>query len=194
MLFLKLRTAGLLNLKIEWANSISIQNWVMCGVATPKDNVWIDIIPLHKNNRKGKQTIKKNTKSFSHKKENMWSFVIKVISFSLKDNFIIEREPLVCGIIFYYCPIVSIVQTVWMVDCGYQRVVYKKRRFVVVSDSDLKMVIGKVLEKLVIFDNLITFNTKTLKMNYQDGSRFINWSISDAFLTGITWSTEPFIF
>ena len=36
-LLLKLRTTGLLNLRIEWGNSISIQNWVICGVVTPKE-------------------------------------------------------------------------------------------------------------------------------------------------------------
>ena len=56
-----------------------------------------------------------------------------------------------------------------MVNCGYQRVVVEKRNFVAVSDSDLKRVFRKALEKLVIFDNLILFNTKTLEMDHQDG-------------------------
>ena len=47
MLHLQLRTAGLLNLKIEWANLISVQNWGYVWVATPKDIVWIDKAPLH---------------------------------------------------------------------------------------------------------------------------------------------------
>ena len=58
-----------------------------------------------------------------------------------------------------------------MVNCGYQRVVVAKRNFVAVSDSDLKRVVRKALEKLVVFDNLIMFNTKTLEMNHQDGCR-----------------------
>ena len=35
-------SAGLLSLKIEWVNSIPVQNWGTCGVITPKDNVKID--------------------------------------------------------------------------------------------------------------------------------------------------------
>ena len=46
ILLLQLRTAGLLSLKIEWVNSISLQNWGTCGVITPKDNVKIDKAPL----------------------------------------------------------------------------------------------------------------------------------------------------
>ena len=55
-----------------------------------------------------------------------------------------------------------------MVNCGPQRVVVQIRKFVVVSDPDLKKVCRIALEKLVIFDNLITFNTKTLEMLHQD--------------------------
>ena len=55
-----------------------------------------------------------------------------------------------------------------MVNCDYERVVVEKRNFVAVSDSDLKRVFKKALKKLVIFDNLILFNTKTLKMDHQD--------------------------
>ena len=58
-----------------------------------------------------------------------------------------------------------------MVNCGYQRVVVEKRNFIVISDSDLKRVFRKALEKLVIFDNFILFNTKTLKMDHQDGCK-----------------------
>ena len=43
MLLLKLRTVGLLNLKIEWANSISIQNW---------DYVWGHQIQRQQNKKK----------------------------------------------------------------------------------------------------------------------------------------------
>ena len=39
-----------------------------------------------------------------------WCFIIEVIGFNFKDNFIIAREPLVCGNIFYNCPIVPIAQ------------------------------------------------------------------------------------
>ena len=60
-----------------------------------------------------------------------------------------------------------------MVNCGHQRVVGLKRNFVVLSDSDLKKVLRKALEKLVIFDKLITFNIKTLEMYHQDGCRLI---------------------
>ena len=55
-----------------------------------------------------------------------------------------------------------------MVNSGYERVVVGKRNFVAVNDSDLKRVFRKALKKLVIFDNLILFNTKTLKMDPQD--------------------------
>ena len=58
-----------------------------------------------------------------------------------------------------------------MVNCDYERVVVEKRNFVAVSDSDLKRVFKKALKKLVIFDNLILFNTKTLKMDHQDWCR-----------------------
>ena len=92
--------------------------------------------------------IKIKIKLFSHIKEHV-CFVIEVISFNFKDNFIIAREPLVCGIIFSNCPIVSIVQTTWIVNSGYQRVVVEKRDFVAVSDSDLERVFRKALEKLI---------------------------------------------
>ena len=120
------------------------------------------------------------TRSFSHIKEHIWCFVIEVINFNFKDNFIIAKELLVCGIIFDNCPVVSIVQTAWTINCGWQRVVVEKVNFVAVSDSDLKRVFRKALEKLVIFDNVIMFNKKK--------------SISHAFGTGITWWTEPLIF
>ena len=55
-----------------------------------------------------------------------------------------------------------------MVNCSYQRVAIEKRNFVAVSDSDLKRVFRKALEKLVIFDNLIMFNAETLEMDHQD--------------------------
>ena len=58
-----------------------------------------------------------------------------------------------------------------MVNCGYQRVVVEKINLVAVSDSDLKRIFRKALKKLVIFDNLFLFNTKTLKMDHQDGCR-----------------------
>ena len=73
-----------------------------------------------------------------------------------------------------------------MVDCSQQRVVVQERNFVVVSDSDRKKVFRKALEKLVIFDNLITFNTRVLEIGQQDGSRLNNRAIIDGFLTGIT--------
>ena len=44
------------------------------------------------------------------------------MSFNLKANFIIARESLFCGTMFYNCPIVPVAQTAWMVNCGYQRV------------------------------------------------------------------------
>ena len=86
---------------------------------------------------------KKKIKLFSHKKQHIWCF--EVSSFNFKDNFIIAREPLVCGNIFYNCPIVSIVQTAWMANCGHQKVVVQKRNFVVVSASDWKKVFRKAL-------------------------------------------------
>ena len=73
-----------------------------------------------------------------------------------------------------------------MVDCSHQRVVVQERNFVVVSDSDQKKVFRKAFEKLVIFDNLITFNTRVLEIGHQDGSRLNNRGIIDGFLTGIT--------
>ena len=73
-----------------------------------------------------------------------------------------------------------------MVDCSHQRVVVQERNFAVVSDSDRKKVFRKALEKLVIFDNLITFNTRVLEIGHQDGSRFNNRGIIDGVLTGIT--------
>ena len=87
-------------------------------------------------------------KPLTHIEEHIWCFPIEVISFNFKSNFIIAKEQLICGIIFYDCPIVSIVQTAWMVNCGYQRVVIKKRNFVAVSDSNLKSVLRKALENL----------------------------------------------
>ena len=140
-----------------------------------------------------KKLLLKKPKLFPNKKEHI-CFVIEIISFNFKDNFLPIRETLVCGNIFYNCPIVSTVQTAWMVNCGHQRVVFPKRNFAVVSDSDLKKVFRKALEKLGIFDNLITFNTKTLEMGHQDGCRLNNWSVFDAFYTEITWCTESFIF
>ena len=59
-----------------------------------------------------------------------------------------------------------------MVNCGYQRVVVEKRNFVAVNDSDINRVFRKALEKLVIFDNLIMFNTKTIEMDRQEGHRY----------------------
>ena len=51
-----------------------------------------------------------------------------------------------------------------MVNCGCQRVVVEKVNFVAVSDSDLKRVFRKALEKLVIFDKLIMFNKKKVSL------------------------------
>ena len=59
-----------------------------------------------------------------------------------------------------------------MVNCGYQRVAVEKRNFVAVNDSDINRVFRKALEKLVIFDNLIMFNTKTIEMDRQEGHRY----------------------
>ena len=58
-----------------------------------------------------------------------------------------------------------------MINCGYQRVAVEKRNLVAVSVSDAKRVFKKALEKLVVFDNLIMFNIKTLEMDHQDGCR-----------------------
>ena len=58
-----------------------------------------------------------------------------------------------------------------MVNSGYQREVVEKGNFVAVSDSDLKRVFKKALEKLVIFANLIMFNMKMLEMDHQDECR-----------------------
>ena len=113
---------------------------------------------------------------------------------NFKDNFIIARKPLVCDKFFYNCPIVSIVQIAWMVNCGHQRVVAEKRNFVFVSDCELERVFRKTLEKQVIFDNRIMINTKTLEMVHQDGCELNNLSVFDAYLTGITWWTEPLFF
>ena len=140
--------------------------------------------------KKSRNKNKIKTKSFSHIKEHIWFFVIKVISFNFKDDFIIARKPLVCGIIFYNCPIVPIVQTAWMVNSGYQREVVEKGNFVAVSDSDLKRVFRKALEKLVIFANLIMFNMKMLEMDHQDECRLNKWSIFDAFLISATQTKE----
>ena len=128
----------------------------------------------------------KNIKSFSHKKEYL-RFVIEVIRFNLKDSFISAREPLICGIIFCSCPIVSIVQTV-------RKVVLTKISVVALSDFDLKRVFRKTLENLVNFENTITFDTKMLAKDHQDWCRLNNWSIFIAFFTWITWRTEPLIF
>ena len=114
-------------------------------------------------------------------------FLNKVTSFKLKDNFVHAIEPLAWGTMFYK---VSVVQITWMLNCGYQRVVVKERNFVVVNDLDLKRVLRKALEKLVIF----SFNTKTLTMDHQHKCRLNNWSIFEAFFKEITWRTEPFIF
>ena len=119
MLLLKLGTAGLLKTKIEWENSIPVQNWGYVWGRHNQDNIWINKAHFHKNNRK-------KIKSFSHKKKSIWCFVIEVISFNFNDNFIIAREPMAGGTIFYNCLTVSVVQTAWMVNCGYQRVVVKK--------------------------------------------------------------------
>ena len=59
-----------------------------------------------------------------------------------------------------------------MVNCGYQRVAVEKRNFVAVNDSDINRVFRKALEKLVIFDNLIMFNTKTIEVDRQEGHRY----------------------
>ena len=101
---------------------------------------------------------------------------------------------MVCGnMFFFYCPMLPIVQTAWMVDCGYERVIVKGRNFVV-SDLDLKRVFRKTLEKANIFDNLTLINTKMLEMDHQDRCRLNNWSIFYAFFKGITWWTESLIF
>ena len=66
-----------------------------------------------------------------------------------------------------------------MVNCGYQRVVVQKRNFDVANDFDLRKVFRKALK------NLITFNTKMLEMDHQDGCKLNNRSIFDFFLTEI---------
>ena len=147
------------------------------GVKPGKWHVWIDEGPLHKKSRK-----KKRKTNFFSQKNNF------------KDNFIIASKPLVCDKFFYNCPIVSIVQIAWMVNCGHQRVVAEKRNFVFVSDCELERVFRKTLEKQVIFDNRIMINTKTLEMVHQDGCELNNLSVFDAYLTGITWWTEPLFF
>lgn len=62
-----------------------------------------------------------------------------------------------------------------MVNCGYQQgVVVKESKFVVVSDLNLKRMFRKVLEKLVIYDKLTSFNTKRLEMDRQGWRRLNN--------------------
>lgn len=61
-----------------------------------------------------------------------------------------------------------------MVNCGYQGVVVKESKFVVVSDLNLKRMFRKVLEKLVIYDKLTSFNTKRLEMDRQGWRRLNN--------------------
>ena len=56
-----------------------------------------------------------------------------------------------------------------MVNCGYQGVIVKNRNST--DDSDLMKFLRKTLEKLVIFDNLITFNTKLLETDHEDWCR-----------------------
>ena len=56
-----------------------------------------------------------------------------------------------------------------MVNCGYQGVIVKNRNSV--DDSDLMKFLRKTLEKLVIFDNLITFNAKLLETDHEDWCR-----------------------
>lgn len=73
-----------------------------------------------------------------------------------------------------------------MINCCCQRVVVKERNFVVVNVLDLKRVFSKTLEKLVIFDNLTPYNTKTLEIDHQDKSRLNKSSIFDAFFKEIT--------
>ena len=51
-----------------------------------------------------------------------------------------------------------------MINCCCQRVVVKERNFVV-NALDLKRVFSKTLEKLVIFDSLTPYNTKTLEID-----------------------------
>ena len=163
-----------------WVSQLNIRTELGLNLALshPKTMSELRNPPCTKATSKGK-------KLFFQKKEHIWCFEIS--SFNFKDNFIITREPLVCGNIFDNYPIVSIVQIAWMVDCSQQRVVVQERNFVVVSDSDRKKVFRKALEKLVIFDNLITFNTRVLGIGHQDGSRLNNRGIIDGFLTGITW-------
>ena len=56
-----------------------------------------------------------------------------------------------------------------MVNCGYQGLIVKNRNSI--DDSDLMKFLRKTLEKLVIFDNLITFNTKSLQTDHEDWCR-----------------------
>lgn len=71
-----------------------------------------------------------------------------------------------------------------MVNCGYQGVIVKNRNSI--DDSDLMKFLRKTLEKLVIFDNLTPYNTKTLEIDHQDKSRLNKSSIFDAFFKEIT--------
>ena len=77
----------------------------------------------------------------------------------MKDNCMMAREPLVCGTMFYNCPMIPILQTALMINYGYQRVVVKERNFVVI-DLVLKRMFMKELQKLVIFHNLTLFNKR----------------------------------
>lgn len=71
-----------------------------------------------------------------------------------------------------------------MVNCGYQGVIVKNRNSI--DDSDLMKFLRKTLEKLVIFDNLTPYNTKTLEIDHQEKSRLNKSSIFDAFFKEIT--------
>ena len=111
-------------------------------------------------------------------------------SSALKDNCIMAKEPLVCGTMFYNCPMTPILQTALMINYGYQRVVVKERNFVVI-DLVLKRIFMKELQKLVIFHNLTLFNT-TLQMDHQEGCRLKIIEVS--LILSLKGWTEPPIF
>ena len=114
LLLLNLRTGGLC--KTEWVSKLNIQTELGLLVGSLHLQTMSELTkPSCINNSR-----EKKLKLFSQKKEKMWCFVIELIGFNFKDNFFIARAPLVCGNIFYNCPIASIAQTAWIVNCGHK--------------------------------------------------------------------------
>ena len=111
---------------------------VMYGVVTPKDLVWNDKTPLQ-NHENIWKILEKNL-NFAVKKD-VWCSIVDIIFFNIKNWLAIARVPSRGVQVLDKSPVMTPIQSAWMVNSGNQRILVCKRNFILHSYGNRKIFI-----------------------------------------------------